>query len=110
MNLFGALPFEPPAILALLSIGVFPLLMGFTMWLQQKLSPTPTDPIQQKIFAWMPIIFMFMLGQFAAGLVIYWCANNTLTIIQQWSIMRSQGVDVDLFGNIKKSFKRKKNE
>ncbi len=60
------------------------------------------------IFAWMPWVFMFMLGRFAVGLVIYWVANNMITFTQQYIIMRSQGVDVDLFGNVKRSFKRKK--
>ncbi|MGF1445819.1 MAG: membrane protein insertase YidC [Pikeienuella sp.] len=107
MTLFGLFPWEIPAVLTIFSIGVFPILMGVTMWLQQKLNPAPTDPTQQMIFAWLPWVFMFMLGQFAVGLVIYWTANNTLTIIQQYAIMRSQGVDVDLLGNIKKSFKKK---
>jgi len=60
------------------------------------------------IFAWMPWIFMFMLGSFASGLVLYWIANNMITFVQQYAIMRSQGVEVDLFGNIKSSFKKKK--
>ena len=66
--------------------------------------------MQAQIFAWMPWIFMFMLGTFASGLVVYWVANNVLTFVQQYSIMRSQGVDVDFFGNVKKSFKRKPKE
>ncbi|MEM1343518.1 MAG: membrane protein insertase YidC [Pseudomonadota bacterium] len=110
MNLFGLLPYEIPAALALFSIGVFPIVMGITMWLQQKLNPAPTDETQRIIFAWMPWVFMFMLGQFAAGLVIYWTANNVITILQQYAIMRSQGVDVDLMGNIKQSFKRRPGE
>jgi len=108
MNLFGLLPYEIPAFLSILSIGVYPILMGITMWLQQKLNPAPTDPTQAMIFAWMPWMFMFLLGQFAAGLVIYWTANNVITFLQQYLIMRSQGVDVDLLGNIKKSFKKKR--
>ena len=107
INLFGLLPYEVPAMLGLVSIGVYPILMGVSMWLQQKLNPTPTDPTQQMIFAWMPWVFMFILGQFAAGLVLYWLTNNVLTFAQQYLIMRSQGVEVDLFGNIKRSFKRK---
>ena len=114
MNLFGALPFDAPTpgvgIIGLFSIGVFPILMGITMWMQQKLNPAPTDKMQAQIFAWMPWIFMFMLGTFASGLVVYWVANNVLTFVQQYSIMRSQGVDVDFFGNVKKSFKRKPKE
>jgi YidC/Oxa1 family membrane protein insertase len=108
MTLFGLFPWEIPAILTLFSIGVFPILMGVTMWMQQKLNPQPTDPIQQQIFAIMPWMFMFMLGSFASGLVIYWTANNILTFVQQYTIMRSQGVDVDFLGNVKRSFKRKR--
>jgi len=108
INLFGLLPYEIPAMLAPLSIGVYPILMGITMWLMQKLNPTPTDPTQKMIFTWMPWVFMFMLGRFASGLVIYWCANNTLSFIQQYTIMRSQGTNVDLLGNIKSGFKRKR--
>ena len=108
MNLFGLLPYEIPAFLGILSIGVWPILMGVTMWLQQKLNPTPTDPTQAMIFAWLPWIFMFMLGGFASGLVIYWVANNTITFVQQYLIMRSQGVKPDVFGNILSSFKRNK--
>jgi len=114
MNLFGALPYDVPApgvgILGLFSIGVFPILMGITMWMQQKLNPAPTDKMQQQIFAIMPWMFMFMLGTFSSGLVIYWVANNTITFIQQYSIMRSQGVKVDFFGNVMKSFKKKPKE
>ena len=110
-NLFGLLPFEVeglPFFLAALSIGVYPILMGVTMWMQQKLNPAPTDPMQAQIFAILPFLFMFMLGSFASGLVIYWIANNILTFTQQYVIMRSQGVDVDFLGNVKKTFKRKK--
>lgn len=113
LNLFGLLPWDAPdpaSFIAILSIGVFPILMGVTMWMQQKLNPAPTDKMQAQIFAWMPWIFMFMLGSFASGLVIYWCANNIITFTQQYVIMRSQGVDVDFFGNVKKSFKRKPKE
>ncbi|WP_299969136.1 membrane protein insertase YidC [uncultured Roseobacter sp.] len=110
MNLFGLLPFqgpEPNTILALIFIGILPLLLGISMWLQQKLNPAPTDPTQQMIFAWMPWVFMFMLGSFASGLVVYWIANNTITFIQQYLIMRSQGYKPDVFGNIKGSFGKK---
>lgn len=110
MNLFGLLPYEIPGFLGLLSIGVFPILMGVTMWLQQKLNPAPTDPTQAMIFAWMPWVFMFMLGGFASGLVIYWVANNTITFIQQYLIMRSQGIDPNVFGNILQGFKKPKPE
>ncbi|WP_188673154.1 membrane protein insertase YidC [Neptunicoccus cionae] len=111
LNLFGLLPWsapDPASFFAIFSIGVFPILMGVTMWLQQKLNPAPTDKTQAQIFAWMPWVFMFMLGQFASGLVVYWVANNTITFIQQYSIMRLQGVKPDIFGNILSGFKRKK--
>ncbi|HYD32299.1 MAG TPA: membrane protein insertase YidC [Azospirillaceae bacterium] len=90
-NLFGLLPFSPPAFLM---IGIWPLIMGVTMWLQQKLNPAPADPMQQKVFAFLPIIFTFMLASFPAGLVIYWAWNNALSILQQWVIMRRMGVKV----------------
>ena len=108
-NLFGILPWagpEPGSLMATIFIGILPLLLGISMWLQQKLNPAPTDPTQQMIFAWMPWVFMFMLGSFASGLVVYWIANNTITFIQQYVIMRSQGYKPDVFGNIRKSFQR----
>ena len=88
-NLFGMLPFEVPSFLL---IGVWPVLMGVSMYLQQKLNPAPPDPIQQKIFMLLPFVFTFILARFPAGLVIYWTANNFLTIAQQWVIMRRVGV------------------
>ncbi|MEL6768395.1 MAG: membrane protein insertase YidC [Pseudomonadota bacterium] len=106
LNLFGILPYDVSWAPEIISIGVFPVLMGVTMWMQQRLNPAPTDPTQQMIFAWMPWMFMFMLGSFASGLVIYWTANNVLTFAQQYAIMRSQGVEVDFFGNVKASIKR----
>ncbi|GHA50104.1 membrane protein insertase YidC [Amylibacter ulvae] len=111
LNLFGLLPWSTPdatSFFAIFSIGVFPILMGVTMWLQQKLNPAPTDKTQAQIFAWMPWVFMFMLGQFAAGLVIYWVANNTITFIQQYTIMRSQGVKPDIWGNMFGFLRKKK--
>ncbi|MEP1766572.1 MAG: membrane protein insertase YidC [Sulfitobacter sp.] len=108
-NLYGLLPWGAPeagSIMALVFIGILPLLLGISMWLQQKLNPAPTDPTQQMIFAWMPWVFMFMLGSFASGLVVYWIANNTITFTQQYLIMRSQGYTPDLLGNIKGGFKR----
>ncbi|WGH79272.1 membrane protein insertase YidC [Jannaschia ovalis] len=110
MNLFGLLPYgapEPGSILALVFIGILPILLGISMWLQQKLNPAPTDPTQAMIFAWLPWVFMFMLGSFASGLVVYWIANNTITFIQQYTIMRSHGSKPDLFGNIRSSFQKK---
>ncbi|QCO55244.1 membrane protein insertase YidC [Pseudorhodobacter turbinis] len=109
-NLFGALPWaapEPGTMMALVFIGVLPLLLGVSMWLQQKLNPTPTDATQAMIFAWMPWVFMFMLGSFASGLVVYWITNNVITFTQQFIIMKSHGHTPDIFGNIKASFKRK---
>ena len=111
LNLFGLLPYSTPgpeSIFGIISIGVFPILMGITMWMQQKLNPTPTDKTQAMIFAWMPWIFMFMLGQFSSGLVIYWVANNTIQFIQQYLIMTSQGVRPDVFGNILASIRSEK--
>ena len=108
-NFFGALPWagpDPNSLLALVFIGILPLLLGVSMWLQQKLNPAPTDPTQAMIFAWLPWVFMFMLGGFASGLVVYWIANNTITFTQQYLIMRSQGYTPDVFGNIKTGFKR----
>lgn len=110
MNLFGLLPVGAPeagSVTALVFIGILPIILGISMWLQQKLNPAPTDPTQQMIFAWMPWVFMFMLGSFASGLVVYWIANNTITFTQQYLIMRSQGFSPDVFGNIKKSIGRK---
>jgi len=110
MNLFGLLPFgtpEPGSIMALIFLGILPLILGISMWLQQKLNPAPTDPTQAMIFAWMPWVFMFMLGSFASGLLVYWIANNMITFTQQYIIMRSQGYKPDVFGNISKSFQKK---
>jgi len=87
-NLFGLLPFDPTHISPFLHLGAWPLIMGVTMFLQQQLNPPPPDPVQAKLFQFMPIIFTFMLASFPAGLVIYWSWNNLLTICQQWLIMR----------------------
>ena len=91
--------------LALIFIGILPLLLGISMYLQQKLNPAPTDPTQAMIFAWMPWVFMFMLGSFASGLVVYWIANNTITFIQQYTIMRGHGYKPDIWGNIRSGAK-----
>ena len=94
-NLFGLLPFAPPDFIPeMLNIGVWPLVMGISMFLQQKLNPQPTDPVQAKIFLFLPIMFTFLLATFPAGLVIYWAWNNSLSILQQWVIMRRMGVKV----------------
>lgn len=92
-NLFGLLPFDPGQYSSFLHLGVWPLIMGVTMWGQMKLNPPPPDPIQAKVFAWMPVLFTFMLASFPAGLVIYWTWNNLLTIGQQWLIMRQTTLD-----------------
>jgi YidC/Oxa1 family membrane protein insertase len=99
-NLFGLIPWTPPTFLA---IGILPILMGITMWVQMRLNPAPADPIQASMFNWMPLIFTFMMASFPAGLVIYWTWSNLLSIIQQSYIMKKNGVEVDLFGNIKDS-------
>ena len=91
-NLFGLIPWTPPSWLPL--IGVWPVLMGITMYLQQKLNPAPADPVQAKVFMFLPFLFTFMLAGFPAGLVIYWAWNNSLSILQQWVIMRRMGVKV----------------
>lgn len=109
INLFGLLPWgtpEPGSIIALVAIGIMPIVLGISMWLQQKLNPAPTDPTQKMIFAYMPWVFMFMLGSFASGLVLYWITNNIITFVQQYTIMRSHGSKPDLFGNITSGFKK----
>ncbi|MGB0920051.1 MAG: membrane protein insertase YidC [Alphaproteobacteria bacterium] len=90
-NLFGLIPWDPPSFLA---IGIWPLFMGASMFLQQKMNPPPPDPIQARMFMLMPIFFTFLLGSFPAGLVIYWTFNNLLSIAQQYAIMRRMGVPI----------------
>ena len=109
LNLFGLLPYAVPdlGMLSIISLGILPILLGISMWVQQKLNPAPTDPTQAMIFAWMPWVFMFMLGTFASGLVVYWIANNTITFTQQYLIMRSQGYKPDVFGNMFSGLKKK---
>jgi YidC/Oxa1 family membrane protein insertase len=101
LNLFGLIPWDYHMLLAtpvigalfhFFSIGIWPLIMGFTMWAQMRLNPTPPDPVQARIFSLMPIIFTFMLAPFSAGLIIYWAWNNTLSIAQQRLIMWRMGV------------------
>jgi YidC/Oxa1 family membrane protein insertase len=84
-NLFGLIPWDPPSFLI---IGVWPILMGVTMFIQQKLNPAPADPIQAKIFMFFPIFLTIILAPFPSGLVVYWTVNNILTIAQQWFIMK----------------------
>jgi YidC/Oxa1 family membrane protein insertase len=110
-NLFGLLSFDPthmPVFGHYLALGVWPIIMGITMWFQMKLNPTPPDPTQKMIFDWMPLIFTFMLAGFPAGLVIYWAWNNLLSVLQQSFIMRKNGVKVELFDNLKATFASKK--
>ncbi|MAW80000.1 MAG: membrane protein insertase YidC [Parvularcula sp.] len=98
-NLFGLLPFDPtvlPVIGGFLGIGFLPVLMGVAMWFQTKLNPPPADPVQAQVFAFMPFIFVFIFAPFAAGLVLYWFWNTTLGILQQWYIMKKNGVKVEL--------------
>ena len=104
VNLFGLLPFDAPSFLHL---GVWPIIMGITMFLQMRMNPTPPDPTQAMLFTWMPVVFTFMLASFPAGLVIYWAWNNTLSILQQGIIMKRQGVKVELFDNLKSLFSKK---
>ena len=114
LNLFGLIPYNPHAFIAsishtpfaivgtimgFLSVGIWPILMGITQWVQTKLNPPPADPVQAKMFAFMPVIFTFMFATFPAGLVIYYAWNNLLTVIQQYIIMKREGADVHLFGD-----------
>ena len=103
-NLFGLLPFVVPQYL---HIGVWPLVMGVTMFLQMKMNPEPPDPVQKAMFSYMPLIFTFMLASFPAGLVIYWAWNNLLSVTQQYIIMRRNGVKVELWDNLRGLFKKK---
>ena len=103
-NLFGLIPVTLPH---LLMVGVWPLLMGITMFVQMRLNPTPPDPTQQMIFTWMPVVFTFMLSSFPAGLVIYWTCNNTLSIIQQTVIMKRNGTKIELWDNLRNMFRRR---
>jgi YidC/Oxa1 family membrane protein insertase len=92
LNLFGLLPYTVPTLpgpLHIISIGIWPIIMGLTMFLQQKMNPAPPDPVQAKIFMLLPIIFTFMLAPFPAGLVIYWAWNNLLSVAQQWVLKRA---------------------
>jgi YidC/Oxa1 family membrane protein insertase len=106
-TLFGLIAWDPTAVPMIghyLHLGLWPLIMGVTMWAQMKLNPAPPDPTQQMIFNWMPLIFTFMLAGFPAGLVIYWAWNNTLSVTQQSIIMRRHGAKIELWDNIKGLF------
>jgi YidC/Oxa1 family membrane protein insertase len=96
-NLFGLLPYQVPD---MLHVGAWPLVMGMTMWVQMQLNPQQPDPVQQKIFNWMPVIFTFMLASFPSGLVIYWAWNNVLSLLQQYTIMRRNNTEVHLWKNL----------
>ncbi len=96
-NLFGLLPYAVPEFL---HIGAWPLVMGITMWVQMQLNPQQPDPMQQKIFNWMPVMFTFLLANFAVGLVIYWAWNNVLSVLQQYTIMRKNGAEIHLWKNM----------
>ena len=106
-NLFGLFAFDPthlPVLGYYLHLGIWPIIMGITMWFQMKLNPTPPDPTQKMIFDWMPLIFTFMLAGFPAGLVIYWAWNNLLSVLQQSYIMKKNGAKIELFDNVKATF------
>ena len=102
-NLFGLLSFNPttiPLIGEYLHLGIWPMIMGVTMWIQMQLNPQQADPMQQKIFNWMPVMFTFMLAAFPVGLVIYWAWSNTLSLIQQYYIMQKNGAEIHLWKNL----------
>jgi YidC/Oxa1 family membrane protein insertase len=112
-NLFGLLPFDPasiPFVGTFLLIGAWPILYGVSMWALQGLSPPPTDPIQKQIFGILPFVFTILFASFAAGLVIYWTWSNMLSILQQYVIMRRQGVETQLDTLLKKLFAKDKTE
>ncbi|MCW5749425.1 MAG: YidC/Oxa1 family membrane protein insertase, partial [Alphaproteobacteria bacterium] len=91
---FGLFHWQVPHLLQIFDIGIWPIIMGITMFMQQMLNPQPADPVQARIFQFLPIMFTFMLAPFAAGLVIYWAWNNTLSMLQQYAIMRRLGVPI----------------
>ena len=107
---FGLIPFDPtliPLFGPFLHLGVWPLIMGVTMFLQMKMQPEPTDPTQKMMFMYMPLVFTFMFGSFPAGLVIYYAWNNSLTVLQQSLIMKRAGTKIELFDNLRNMFARK---
>jgi YidC/Oxa1 family membrane protein insertase len=109
-NLFGLLPFDPsqiPVFGAYLMLGVWPLIMGVSMFMQMKMNPEPADPVQKQVFAWLPVIFTFTMGAFPAGLVIYWTWNNTLSVVQQSLIMKKAGAKIELWDNLTGMFRKK---
>jgi YidC/Oxa1 family membrane protein insertase len=96
-NLFGLLPYAVPEFL---HVGAWPIVMGITMWMQMQLNPQQPDPVQQRIFNWMPVMFTFLLASFSVGLVIYWAWNNVLSLLQQYTIMRKNGAEIHLWRNM----------
>jgi YidC/Oxa1 family membrane protein insertase len=111
-SLFGLIP-DPtvlPLIGSFLHLGIWPAIMGVTMWVQMKLNPAPPDPTQQMIFNWMPLIFTFMLASFPAGLVIYWAWNNSLSVLQQSVIMHKNGAKIQLWDNLRGTFVKAKSK
>jgi len=90
LNLFGLIPWDPPSQLSFLAIGIWPIIMGGAMFVQQRITPQPADQMQAKVMMFLPLIFTFLLARFPAGLVIYWACNNILTVAQQWLIMRQE--------------------
>jgi YidC/Oxa1 family membrane protein insertase len=96
-NLFGLLPYAVPEFL---HVGAWPIVMGITMWVQMQLNPQQPDPVQQRIFNWMPVMFTFLLASFSVGLVIYWAWNNVLSLLQQYTIMRKNGAEIHLWRNM----------
>ncbi len=100
-NLFGLIPFAMPE---MLHVGIWPIIMGATMWVQMQLNPPQPDPMQQAIFQWMPLMFTFLLASFPAGLVIYWAWSNLLSIAQQWHINKKNGAETHLLQNLKRTF------
>ena len=109
-NLFGLIPYDPsqiPVFGPYLAIGVWPVIMGITMFIQMKVNPEPADPMQKQVFTWMPVLFTFTLGSFASGLVIYWSWNNFLSVIQQTTIMKRAGVKIELWDNLAGMFRKK---
>ncbi len=110
-TLFGLIPVDPtqvPLLGPFLHLGIWPIIMGVSMFIQMKMNPEPTDPIQKQMFAWMPVIFTFMLGAFPAGLVIYWTWNNLLSVTQQGFIMKKAGVKIELWDNLRNMLAGKK--
>ncbi len=99
--------FLPAAMTSYLHLGIWPIIMGITMFIQMKMNPEPPDPVQKMMFTWMPVFFTFLLGSFPAGLVIYWSWNNLLSVLQQGYIMKKNGVKIELFDNLKGMFGKK---